>query len=123
MFTDWLMDSAIPSIHYFTLRHLEGKPETDTQVQAIREAMHSTGPIPVIFRAKQAITASIVAALLTTAANNALNLDASHWQYALLDSTLFLMTFIASLALMKCFGRRRLDILVDIIALQSRSKR
>lgn len=52
MLTDWLMDSSIPSIRYFTLHHLLDKSEQDPQVQAVRKEMQTAGPIPTIL-AKQ----------------------------------------------------------------------
>lgn len=48
----WLMDSPTPSIRYLTLRNLLGHREEDGEVQAEREAMRTTGPIPAIL-AKQ----------------------------------------------------------------------
>lgn len=53
MLTDWLMESEIPSIRYFTLRHLLDQPEDSEQVQTTRHAMATTGPIPEILQ-KQA---------------------------------------------------------------------
>jgi hypothetical protein len=49
----WLMDSPMPSIRYLTLRHLLGHGEADADVQAEREAIRNTGPIPRILK-KQA---------------------------------------------------------------------
>lgn len=46
----WLMDSPTPSIRYLTLRHLLGRAEADTDVQAAREAMRASGPIPRILK-------------------------------------------------------------------------
>jgi hypothetical protein len=44
----WLLESKIPSIHYFALRDLLHKPETDPDVQAVRHTMTTDGPIPEI---------------------------------------------------------------------------
>ncbi len=46
--TDWLLAAPTPSLRYFTLRHLLGRPETDAEVLAARQAIMSTGPVPVI---------------------------------------------------------------------------
>lgn len=51
-FTEWLLASPTPSLRYLTLRRWLELPETNGDVQAAREAMQTTGPIPTIF-AKQ----------------------------------------------------------------------
>jgi hypothetical protein len=50
--TDWLLETSIPSIRYFTLRNLLDRPEDDADVHSAREAIMQTGPVPVIL-AKQ----------------------------------------------------------------------
>ncbi len=44
----WLMDSPTPSIRYLTLRRLLGRSEADNDVQAARQALRSSGAIPII---------------------------------------------------------------------------
>ena len=46
--TDWLLDSGIPSIRFLTLRHLLNRTVEDTDVQAARHAIQTTGPMPTI---------------------------------------------------------------------------
>jgi hypothetical protein len=46
----WLVNSPTPSIRYLTLRRLLEYSETDYAVQAAREAMYKTGPIPTILK-------------------------------------------------------------------------
>lgn len=50
MLTAWLMESTIPSIRYFTLRHLLDEPEQSPRVQETYHAMQTTGPIPEILK-------------------------------------------------------------------------
>jgi hypothetical protein len=50
--TDWLLESSIPSIRYFTLRDLLERPEDDSDVRSAREAIMQVGPVPTIL-AKQ----------------------------------------------------------------------
>jgi hypothetical protein len=47
-FIPWLLAATTPSIRYLTLRHLLGRPEEDAEVQAVRQEMAATGPIPAI---------------------------------------------------------------------------
>ncbi len=51
---DWLLQAQTPSIRYLTLRGLLDLPEGDPQVQAARQAMAESGPIPSIL-AEQAV--------------------------------------------------------------------
>jgi hypothetical protein len=46
--TGWLLAAQTPSIRYLTLRRLLRRPESDPEVQAARQAMAATGPIPAI---------------------------------------------------------------------------
>jgi hypothetical protein len=50
----WLLDSPTPSIRYLTLRHLLGRSEDDDEVQTTREAMRTTGTIPLILEGQNA---------------------------------------------------------------------
>ncbi|PKO21965.1 MAG: hypothetical protein CVU38_11830 [Chloroflexi bacterium HGW-Chloroflexi-1] len=47
-FIPWLLAAAIPSIRYLTLRRLLGRAAADAEVQAVRQEMAATGPIPAI---------------------------------------------------------------------------
>ena len=47
-FAPWLLSAATPSIRYLTLRRLLGRAEDDAEVQAARQEMAATGPIPAI---------------------------------------------------------------------------
>jgi len=47
-FTQWLLDSATPSIRYLTLTKLLDRPGFDPDVRAVWKEMKSTGPIPAI---------------------------------------------------------------------------
>jgi hypothetical protein len=51
-FTGWLLDAAMPSIRYLTLRHLLDLTEDDPEVRSARTAIMQTGPVPVML-AKQ----------------------------------------------------------------------
>jgi hypothetical protein len=45
-FIQWLLQAKTPSIRYFTLRHLLGRPDGDSEVEAERLIMNTDGPIP-----------------------------------------------------------------------------
>jgi hypothetical protein len=47
-FVDWLLSAGTPSIRYWTLCYLLGRPEADPEVRSAWEEMHATGPIPAI---------------------------------------------------------------------------
>lgn len=49
---DWLLEPSNPSVRYFTLVDLLGRPADDPQVQAARVAIMESGPVPRIL-AKQ----------------------------------------------------------------------
>jgi len=44
----WLLAARTPSIRYLTLRRLLSRPEDDAGVQAVRQEMAASGPIPAI---------------------------------------------------------------------------
>lgn len=46
--TPWLLDSAMPSIRYLTLKHLVGLDDADERLRAARLAIMSCGPVPAI---------------------------------------------------------------------------
>jgi hypothetical protein len=46
--TEWLLETDNPSVHYFTLKELLEKPETDPQVIAAKKAIMTLGVVPKI---------------------------------------------------------------------------
>ncbi len=47
-FTNWLLESEIPTIRYLTLRDLLERDEDDRELQAARRAVMTEGPVPII---------------------------------------------------------------------------
>lgn len=43
--TDWLLEEENPSVRYFTLKDILGRPEDDTTVQAARQEIMQTGMV------------------------------------------------------------------------------
>jgi hypothetical protein len=50
--TDWLLEAENPSVRYFALTQLLGKPQNDSEVATAKEAIMHTGVVPTIL-AKQ----------------------------------------------------------------------
>jgi hypothetical protein len=48
--TDWLLEDDNPSVRYFTLRDILGKPETDPEVKRAKENIMSAGVVPAILK-------------------------------------------------------------------------
>ncbi|MBN1860550.1 MAG: nitrogen fixation protein NifH [Candidatus Thermoplasmatota archaeon] len=46
--TAWLLENDNPSVRYFTLRDLLGKPETNIEVRTARQGIMQIGPVPFI---------------------------------------------------------------------------
>jgi hypothetical protein len=53
-FSDWLLESEIPSIRYLTLRHLLDRPESDAEVREARATIMTDGPVPAILAGQTA---------------------------------------------------------------------
>ncbi len=51
----WLLeeDTQNPSVRYFALRDLLGRPESDAEVRAARSAIMRSGPVPLILKAQE----------------------------------------------------------------------
>ena len=52
--TDWLLEKDNPSVRYFTLKHILGKEEIDTDVKEARKAIMTTGVVPRILEKQNA---------------------------------------------------------------------
>lgn len=52
---DWLLeeDKENPSVRYFALRDLLGRPESDEQVRTAKSAIMNSGPVPIILEAQE----------------------------------------------------------------------
>lgn len=48
LFTNWLLETEVASIRYFTLRHLLGRREEDGEVAAARSAIMHEGLVPIM---------------------------------------------------------------------------
>ncbi len=51
--TDWLLEADNPSVRYFTLTEILGKPPEDKEVIAAREQITKSGPVPAILAARE----------------------------------------------------------------------
>lgn len=49
----WLLEAANPSVRYLTLVRLLDRPDSDPEVQAVRAAIMSQGPVPAILAAQE----------------------------------------------------------------------
>jgi hypothetical protein len=51
---DWLLEENNPSVRYFTLRNLLGRPERSIEVQDAKNAIMTKGVVPKILSAQNA---------------------------------------------------------------------
>ncbi|MEJ2663095.1 MAG: nitrogen fixation protein NifH, partial [Spirochaetia bacterium] len=51
--TDWLLEADNPSVRYFTLTEILGKPPEAKEVIAAKEQITKSGPVPVILAARE----------------------------------------------------------------------
>jgi hypothetical protein len=51
--TDWLLEESNPSVRYFTLTKLLGRPEEDSEVVAAREAINESEPVRKMLKAQR----------------------------------------------------------------------
>ncbi len=59
---DWLLeeDKENPSVRYFALRDLLGRPESDVEVRAAKSAIMNSGPVPIILEAQEPFDAWVM---------------------------------------------------------------